>query len=350
MCFKHGIFVHEDETILLGKKSFEYGMFVSELFRYKFIMNINAKIYIAGHNGLVGSAIVRNLKIQGYTNLFTRSHEALDLCDQAAVQSFFSKEQPEYVFLAAAKVGGILANQTYAAQFLYTNICIQTNVIEAAYQHRVKKLLFLGSSCIYPKECPQPIKETALLTGPLEPTNEWYAIAKIAGIKMCQAYQKQYGFNAISVMPTNIYGPGDTFDLEKSHVVPALIRRFHEAIAKNSEIVTLWGTGTPRREFLYVDDLAQACIFLMEQYTDIEPINIGCGTDITIFDLAQKIAEIVGFNGTIVFDTSKPDGVMQKCLDVSKISELGWFPNVGLEVGLKRTYTWYLDYIRQNQE
>ena len=306
-------------------------------------MKKDAKIYIAGHRGLVGSAIVRCLLKHGYSNLITRTRHELDLTDQAAVQNFFQKERPEYVFLAAARVGGILANNTYPADFICDNLYIQSNVITAAYTSGVKKLLFMGSSCIYPKLCPQPIKEEYLLTGALEPTNEWYAIAKIAGIKMCQAYKKQYGFNAVSVMPTNLYGPGDNFDLKNSHVLPALIRKFHEAKLNNHQKVTVWGTGKPCREFLHVDDLAEACLFLMQNYDSEEIINIGAGKDITIKELADLIKEIVGFQGEILFDISMPDGTPRKLLDISKIQQLGWSPKISLREGIKSVYQWFQD-------
>ncbi len=282
-------------------------------------MKKNACIYIAGHRGLVGSALVQTLQSAGYTNLITRTKEELDLRNQAAVESFFATERPEYVFFSAAKVGGIQANNIYPATFISDNLQIQTNVIQTAYTYGVKKFLFLGSSCIYPRDCPQPIKEEYLLTGPLEPTNEWYAIAKIAGIKLCQAYRKQYGFDAISIMPTNLYGPRDNFHLTESHVLPALLRRFHEAMVNNLPYVTIWGTGTPRREFLYVEDVASACLLLMEKYSELEPINVGYGEDCTIYSLSKTIADVVGFKGEIVTDPSKPDGTPQKWLDISKI-------------------------------
>ncbi len=305
-------------------------------------MNKDARIYVAGHRGLVGSAILRKLRAEGYSSIVSRTHGDLDLTDQYAVYSFFETERPEYVFLAAAKVGGILANNTYPAAFIRENLLIQTNVIDAAYRYGVKKLLFLGSSCIYPKFAPQPIKEEYLLTGILEPTNEPYAIAKIAGIKMCQAYNKQYGTNFISVMPTNLYGPGDNFDLETSHVLPALIRKFHEAKVTGAPQVVVWGSGTPRREFLHVDDLADACLFLMNNYDSSEIINIGVGKDLTIAELAQLVKEIVGYKGEIVFDTTKPDGTPRKLLDVSKIFNLGWRPRIRLEDGIRSTYEWFV--------
>ena len=353
-------------------------------------MKKNSKIYVAGHRGMVGSAIVRRLKAEGYTNLILRTRQELDLLDQAAVRQFFEQEKPEYVFLAAAKVGGILANNTYRAQFIYENLQIQNNVIHFAYLNGVKKLLFLGSSCIYPKFAPQPMKEEHLLTGSLEPTNEPYAIAKIAGIKMCEAYWDQYGCRFISAMPTNLYGPNDNFDLETSHVLPALIRKMHlgKCLAQNNwgdlradlnkrpiegvdgqgsehqilsilekygiryqkttengkqVVVTLWGTGTPRREFLHVDDLADACVFLMEQYNEKQFVNVGVGKDLAIKELAEMIQEIVGFQGTIVWDTQKPDGTPRKLLDVSRLDQLGWRARISLREGIQRTYQWFLE-------
>jgi GDP-L-fucose synthase len=302
-----------------------------------------SKIYVAGHRGLAGSAIVRALRAQGFTNFVFRAHAELDLCDQRAVSEFFATEKPEYVFLAAAKVGGIHANDTYPAEFIRDNLLIQTNVIDAAYKNGCKKLLFLGSSCIYPKMCPQPIKEEYLLTGPLEPTNEWYAIAKIAGIKMCQAYRKQYGFDAISVMPTNLYGPGDNFHPENSHVLPAFIRRFHEAKENGAKSVTIWGSGTPRREFLYVDDLADAVVFLMQNYSDAEYVNVGCGEDVTILELAKLVADTVGYAGEILTDPGKPDGTPRKLLDVGKLAALGWTPSVCLKDGIAFTCRWFFE-------
>jgi len=299
---------------------------------------------VAGHRGLVGSAIVRRLKAGGCSNLLLRSSSELDLRDASAVERFFAEERPEYVFLAAAKVGGILANDTYPADFIRDNLQIQTNVIDASHRHGVGKLLFLGSSCIYPKHAPQPMPESCLLTGPLEPTNEWYAIAKIAGVKMCQAYRRQYGFNAISVMPTNLYGPGDNFDLKTSHVLPALIRKFHEAKLQRLPEVVVWGTGTPRREFLHVDDLADACVFLMERYDSSEPINVGWGEDITIGDLARLVSEVVGFTGRLRFDTTKPDGTPRKLLDVTRLSAQGWKPSISLRDGIVSTYDWFVDH------
>lgn len=307
-------------------------------------MEKDARIYVAGHNGLVGSALIHALQQAGYTNLITRNKTDLDLRNQQHVQAFFASEQPAYVFLAAAKVGGIHANNTYPATFIYDNLQIQTTLIDTAYRTGVKKLLFLGSSCIYPKYCPQPIKETCLLTGPLEPTNESYAIAKIAGIKLCQAYRSQYGFDAISVMPTNLYGPGDTFDPEEGHVLPTLIQRFHTALVRGDTHVSIWGTGTPRREFLYVEDLAAACILLMEHYSNNEPINVGYGKDISITELATLIANIIGFKGAIIQDPTKPDGTPQKWLDSSKIMNLGWQPQTSLYDGIKKTYQWYIQH------
>ncbi|MBE0446828.1 MAG: GDP-L-fucose synthase [Actinobacteria bacterium] len=304
-------------------------------------MNKDAKIYVAGHRGLVGSAIVRKLKTEGYSNLFTYTHNKLDLTDQQAVDRFFETERPEYVLLAAAKVGGILANSTYPADIIRDNLLIQTNVIDAAYRYGVKKLLFLGSSCIYPKFAPQPIKEDYLLSSELEPTNEPYAVAKIAGIKMCQSYNRQYGANFICVMPTNLYGPNDNFDLQTSHVLPALIRKFHEAKLEGATQVVVWGTGKPHREFLHVDDLADACLFLMNNYDSPDIINIGVGEDLTIAELAHVIKDVVGYSGKIVFDTAKPDGTPRKLLDVSKLFNLGWTPRIGLVDGIRSTYEWF---------
>ena len=312
-------------------------------------MNKGSKIFVAGHNGLVGSAIVRVLKSNGYTNLVLKSRNELDLCNQSSVNDFFLTNRPEYVFIAAAKVGGILANSKYPADFIYENLVIQTNIIHSAYKYNVKKLLFLGSTCIYPKLAKQPIKESSLLSGQLEETNEWYAVAKIAGIKLCQAYAKQYGSNFISAMPTNLYGPGDNFDLETSHVLPALIRKFHEAKMNNEANVTIWGSGTPRREFLYVDDCAEACFHLM-QYEDAEDItNIGTGEDLSIGDLAQLVKEIVGFAGTIQYDTSKPDGIAQKLTDVKKIISSGWQSKISLRDGINDTYLWYQENIQKEE-
>ena len=302
------------------------------------IMQKNSKIYVAGHRGLVGSAIVRKLQNEGYENLLLRTSSEVDLRNQQAVKDFFETEKPEYVFMAAAKVGGINANNVYPADFIYDNLCIQNNVIHESYRNGVKKLLFLGSSCIYPKNAEQPIKEEYLLSGYLEPTNDAYAIAKIAGIKMCQSYHKQYGCNFISAMPTNLYGPGDNYDLKNSHVLPALLRKFHEAKLKGEPTVTVWGTGKPRREFLHADDLADACLFLMDHYDSPEIINIGVGKDISIGEMAQMIKNITGYEGAIVFDTSMPDGTFRKLLDVSKLNGLGWEAKIGFEEGVEGTY------------
>jgi GDP-L-fucose synthase len=301
----------------------------------------DSRIFVAGHNGLAGSAICRHLRSGGFTNLILRSRSELDLRNQQAVNCFFESERPEYVFLAAAKVGGILANSTYPADFIYDNLALETNVIHAARASGVTKLLFLASSCVYPRLAPQPIREESLLTSALEPTNEWYAVAKIAGIKLAQAYRKQHGFDAISLMPTNLYGPGDNFDLSNSHVLPALLRKFGDAAAQGSPEVTVWGTGTPRREFLHVDDLAAACIFLMENYSDPELINVGTGTDVTIRELAEMVQRVTGFEGRIVFDASKPDGTPRKLLDVSRIEALGWKPRIELYDGIAETWRWY---------
>lgn len=306
-------------------------------------MDKKSKIYIAGHKGLVGSAIVRNLEAKGYSNLIFKTHQELDLLDSFTTAEFFKKEKPDYVFLAVAKVGGIYANNTYPADFIFQNLQVQNNVIHNAYLNGVKKLLFLGSSCIYPRDCPQPIKEDYLLTGPLEKTNEAYAIAKIAGIKMCQAYNRQYGTKFISVMPTNLYGPNDNFDLETAHVLPALLRKFYDAKIKNQKEVIMWGTGSPKREFLYVDDLADACVFLMDVYSDSEIVNIGTGEDIPIKKLAELIGQIVHFKGKIVNDVTKPDGTPRKLLDVSKLHKLGWKHKIELKEGLQKTYQWFLE-------
>lgn len=347
-------------------------------------METDSRIFVAGHKGLVGSAITRKLQSEGYSNLVLRSHKELELMRQAEVEAFFKAEKPEYVFLAAAKVGGIMANNTCPAEFIYNNLMIQSNVIHASYEAGVKKLLFLGSSCIYPRECPQPMKEEYLLSGKLEPTNEPYAIAKIAGIRMCQSYNRQYGTKFVSVMPTNVYGPGDNFDLETSHALPALIRKFHEAKIReanlpevggrrleaedkpkgitsdlkrsapptsserserssNGSFVTLWGAGTPMREFLHVDDLADACVFLMKHYEESEIINIGVGKDISISELAELIKDIVGFKGSICYDPSKPDGTPRKLLDVGKLKRLGWQPKISLRQGIEMTYRWYVE-------
>lgn len=346
-------------------------------------METDSRIFVAGHKGLVGSAITRKLQSEGYSNLVLRSHKELELMRQAEVEAFFKAEKPEYVFLAAAKVGGIMANNTCPAEFIYNNLMIQSNVIHASYEAGVKKLLFLGSSCIYPRECPQPMKEEYLLSGKLEPTNEPYAIAKIAGIRMCQSYNRQYGTKFVSVMPTNVYGPGDNFDLETSHALPALIRKFHDAKmgnqrpeirgrrleaedkpkgitsdlkrsapptsserserSSNGSFVTLWGAGTPMREFLHVDDLADACVFLMKHYEESEIINIGVGKDISISELAELIKDIVGFKGSICYDPSKPDGTPRKLLDVGKLKRLGWQPKISLRQGIEMTYRWYVE-------
>ncbi|KAF3517827.1 hypothetical protein DY000_02063793 [Brassica cretica] len=303
----------------------------------------SAKIFVAGHRGLVGSAIVRKLQQLGYTNLLLRTHAELDLTRQADVESFFAQEKPVHVILAAAKVGGIHANNTYPADFIAVNLQIQTNVIHSAYLHGVKKLLFLGSSCIYPKFAPQPIPESALLTGPLEPTNEWYAIAKIAGIKTCQAYRIQHNWDAISGMPTNLYGPNDNFHPQNSHVLPALMRRFHEAKVSGAEEVVVWGSGSPLREFLHVDDLADACVFLLENYSGLEHVNIGSGQEVTIKELAELVKEVVGFEGKLGWDSTKPDGTPRKLMDSSKLASLGWTPKVSLRDGLRQTYEWYLE-------
>ena len=308
-----------------------------------FLDDTGAKVYVAGHRGMVGSAIVRALKRAGFANILTRTSAELDLRRQAEVEDFFAQERPDYVFLAAARVGGILANDNYPADFIYDNLTIETNVIHAAHRIGVKKLLFLGSTCIYPKLAPQPLKEEYLLTGPLEPTNEWYAVAKIAGIKLCQAYRKQYGDDFISAMPTNLYGPEDNFDLEKSHVVPAMMRKMHEAREQGKAEVPLWGTGKPLREFLHVDDLAGALLFLMQHYSDAEHINVGVGQDLSIRELAQTIARVVGYEGELAFDPGKPDGTPRKLVDTRKINALGWNPRIGLEEGLRDTYRWYLE-------
>lgn len=305
-------------------------------------METTAKIYVAGSNGMVGSAIVRALKNKGYNHLLTLSSKELDLRNQAEVNRFMEMEKPNYVFLAAAKVGGIHANNTYPAEFLYDNLMIETNLIHAAFVNKVKKLLFLGSSCIYPKFATQPIKEDELLTGILEPTNEAYAIAKITGIKLCEYYRKQYGCDFISVMPTNIYGINDNFDLNNSHVLPALIRKFHEAKLNGEKEVIMWGTGTPKREFLYVDDLAEACLFLMDNYSDGKHINVGTGEDLSILELARLIKKIVGFEGEIINDITKPDGTPRKVMDVSKLNNLGWKAKTDLESGIENVYNWYL--------
>ena len=305
-------------------------------------MELNARIFVAGHRGMVGSAIVRKLTELGYTKIITKSRKELDLINQFQVNQFFHFERPEYVFLSAAKVGGIKANNDFRADFIYENITIQSNIIKASHDNGVKKLLFLGSSCIYPKMSPQPIKEEYLLTGLLEPTNDAYAIAKISGIKMCQSFNQQYGTNFISVMPTNLYGPNDNYDLNNSHVLPAMIRKFHEAKLEGKDKVEIWGTGTPMREFLYVDDLADACVYLMKNYNSSEVINIGTGLDITIKDLALTIKEVVGFEGDIYFNTDMPDGTPRKLLDVSKLKDLGWKYKTSLREGIEKTYKDYV--------
>lgn len=301
-------------------------------------MEFNSKIYVAGHRGMVGSALVENLEKKGFTNIITRTSQELDLTNQLAVKTFFETEKPEYVFLAAAKVGGIVANDTYSADFIYENILIQTHVIHESYKNNVKKLLFLGSSCIYPKLAPQPLKEEYLLTGLLEETNESYAIAKIAGIKMCEAYRKQYGCSFISAMPSNLYGFNDNYDLQNSHVIPALLRKFHEAKSSKSSDVIVWGTGTPLREFLHASQMADACVYLMQNYDDGGFVNVGSGSEISISDLANMVKEIVGFQGKIIFDTSKPDGTPRKIMDVSRLSELGWENSIALKQGIEKVY------------
>lgn len=305
-------------------------------------MENDSKIFIAGHIGLVGSAIVRRLESRGYTNLLLKTRDDLDLLNQQMVKEYFEKEKPEYVFLAAAKVGGIMANKTQKADFIYQNLQIQNNIIYNAWKTGVKKLLFLGSSCIYPKMCPQPIKEEYLMTGPLEETNDAYATAKIAGIKMCQSFNEQYRTQFISVMPTNLYGPGDNFDLETSHVLPAMIRKFHETKVTGTKAVTLWGTGSPKREFLHVDDLADAVVFLMNNYAQSQIVNIGTGEDLSIKELAETIRTVIGFEGEIIWDTEKPDGTPRKWLDVSKLHDLGWKHSISLSVGIQKTYEWFL--------
>ncbi|AQU80164.1 MULTISPECIES: GDP-L-fucose synthase [Planococcus] len=311
-------------------------------------MKLDSKIYVAGHRGLVGSAIVRNLQKNGYTNLVFRTSQELDLTKAGQVSAFFQKERPDYVFLAAAKVGGIVANNDYPADFIRDNLMIQTNVIDTAYQNNVKKLLFLGSTCIYPRLAVQPMREDSLLTGELEPTNEPYAIAKIAGIKMCQSYNRQYGTDFISIMPTNLYGPNDNFDLTSSHVLPALIRKFHEAKMNHVTTVEVWGTGAPKREFLYSDDLADAAVYLMNTYSGNDLVNIGMGKDISIKELAEKIGETVGYQGEIVFNTSKPDGAPRKLVDVSRLKSLGWEAGISLDDGLELAYKWFLEHVEKN--
>jgi GDP-L-fucose synthase len=310
-------------------------------------LNQDAKVYVAGHRGLVGSAVVRALQRRGYQNLLVRTHQELELTDQGAVRQFFECERPQVVIMAAARVGGIQANNTRPAEFIRDNLLVQDNSIEAAYRSGVDKLVFLGSSCIYPKLAPQPIKEDYLLTGPLEPTNEWYAVAKIAGLKMCQAYRRQYGFNAISLMPTNLYGPGDNFHLQNSHVLPALIRRFHEAKERGHPTMSIWGTGTPRREFLHVDDLADAVVYLLETYDEEPIVNIGWGEDVTIRELAETVAEVAGFKGGLVFDSSKPDGTPRKLLDTSRLTSLGWKPKIKLRAGIEQTYAWFKEHVAE---
>ena len=307
-------------------------------------MNARPRIFIAGHRGLVGSALVRRLQREAGVELLLRSRSELDLTNQAEVRGFFAQERPDQVYLAAARVGGILANDTRPAEFIQDNLVIQSNVIDAAWRNGTRKLLFLGSSCIYPKHAPQPMPEDCLLTGPLEPTNEWYAIAKIAGLKTCQAYRKQHGFDTICAMPTNLYGPGDNFDLVGSHVLPALIRKFSEAVETGAQEVEIWGTGTPRREFLHVDDLADACVFLMSRYSDMPPVNVGWGRDVSIAELAQQVAEATGFRGRLRYDHTKPDGTPRKLLDVSRLNALGWKAGIDLAQGIRATVDWY----RQN--
>lgn len=307
-------------------------------------MNQDSKIYVAGHRGLVGSALVRRLESLGFGNLVYRTRDEMDLEDPRAVREFFEQERPEYVFLAAAKVGGIWANDTYPADFIRSNLVIQLNVVDAAWRAGVDKLVFLGSSCIYPKHAPQPMKEEYLLSGTLEPTNEPYAVAKIAGIKLCESYNRQYGTRFVSVMPTNLYGPGDNFDLKTSHVLPALLRKFHEAKLAGAPEVTVWGSGRPRREFLHVDDMADACVFVMRNYDGTDIINIGCGQDVSIAEAAEMVRDAVGYRGRIVFDPSYPDGTPRKLLDVSRLNALGWSPSVSLERGLAETYAWYLEH------
>ena len=305
-------------------------------------MDKKSKIYVAGHRGLVGCAIMRRLKVAGYERVMFRTHAELDLTRQASVEAFFEKERPDYVFLAAAKVGGILANASFPADFIYENLVMETNIIHAAHVYDVKKLLFLGSSCIYPKHCPQPMREEHLLSGYLEPSNEAYAVAKIAGIKLCQSYNRQYGAHFISLMPTNLYGPGDNFDLKTSHVLPALIRKFHEAKSAGNAFVEIWGTGNPRREFLYVDDLADACLFLMNHYEETQIVNVGVGKDLTVRGLAEMVAKVVQFQGEFRFNPAKPDGTPLKLLDISKLTALGWQAKMPLEEGIKNTYHWYV--------
>jgi len=305
-------------------------------------MNSDASIFVAGHRGLVGAALVRQLRAAGFHNLLLRERSELDLTCQQGVRDFFAQTRPQYVFVAAARVGGIVANATRPAEFLWENLAIETNLVDSAWRNGVRKLLFLGSSCIYPRDAAQPMSEDCLLTGPLEPTNEAYAIAKIAGLKLCSAYRRQYGFDAICAMPTNLYGPGDNFSLQHSHVLPALMRKIHEAQETGASEVVIWGTGRPRREFLYVDDLAEACLLLMERYEDERPINVGCGRDQTIAELADMMARVVGFTGTLRYDSSKPDGAPQKLLDTTRLAALGWTARTGLEAGIRSTYAWFL--------
>jgi GDP-L-fucose synthase len=310
-------------------------------------LNQDSRIYVAGHRGLVGAAVLRALQQQGYRNLLLRTHQELDLTEQAAVREFFDRERPAAVIMAAARVGGIHANNTRPALFIRDNLLIQDNVIDAAYRSGVAKFVFLGSSCIYPKLAPQPIKEEYLLTGPLEPTNEWYAVAKIAGVKMCQAYRREFGFNAISLMPTNLYGPGDNFDLQNSHVLPALIRRFHEAKLRGDETLSIWGTGTPRREFLHVDDLADAVVYLLKNYDGESIVNIGWGEDVTISELADLVMAASGYQGRVVFDPSKPDGTPRKLLDTTRLTTLGWRPKIPLKTGIASTYAWFRENVAE---
>ncbi|HUA24737.1 MAG TPA: GDP-L-fucose synthase [Steroidobacteraceae bacterium] len=304
-----------------------------------------SRIFITGHRGLVGSAIRRRCEELGFRRILTRTRAELDLRDQAAVNAFFAAERPDHVFHAAGRVGGIHANNSLPADFIRDNLLMAANVIDAAWRSGAKKLLFLGSSCIYPKLAPQPLREEYLLSGPLEPTNEWYAMAKLAGLKMCQAYRRQYGFNAISLLPTNLYGPGDNFDPETSHVLPALMRKIHEARVAGSSHMTVWGSGAPRREFMHVDDLADACLFLMQRYDAAEPVNVGCGQDLTIAELARTLALVIGFDGLFEFDASKPDGTPRKLLDVSRLDRLGWRPRIGLEAGVAATYAWFCEHV-----
>lgn len=312
-------------------------------------MDLSAKIYVAGHRGMVGSAIVRRLLAEGASNLVLRTRQELDLTRQADVEAFFADERPEYVFLAAAKVGGIQANNAYPGEFIRENLAIQSNIIHNAHSNGCRKLLFLGSSCIYPRDCAQPIKEEYLLTGPLEKTNEAYAVAKIAGIQMCQAYRQQYGFDTICAMPTNLYGPGDNFDLETSHVLPALIRKFHDAVSNGSPTVTLWGTGTPRREFLHVDDLSDAALFLMRNYSEAGIVNVGTGSDVSIHELAEMIAALAGYKGRVIYDSGRPDGTPRKLLDVSRIQSLGWQASIPLNQGISSTLDWYAQHARVSE-